>query len=64
MKNSNSLLVLVLFVVGIMASSCSTQRGCRGGGWYGDRNLTSVEMEQPSSEVNVIEITATEHCTD
>ena len=66
MKKLNSILVLVLFVVGMMASSCSSYKGCRGkkGGWYGDRNLGSVELQQPKAEWKVMEGTATEHCSD
>jgi len=42
MKKSNLFLAFSLLFLGSMLTSCSSGRGCKGGGWYGDRNLTNV----------------------
>jgi len=44
-------LLLCLFCL----SSCGSSNGCRGGGWYGDRNLTEVSPELPD-QVEIKEI--------
>ncbi len=53
MKKSNLILAFVLFVMGSMFTSCSSGKGCKGGGWYGDRNLSSVTpaVEAPERSV-------------
>ena len=40
MKKQILLLSSALFVIGMSMTSCSGGKGCKGGGWYGDRNLT------------------------
>lgn len=36
----------------VCLSSCGSSNGCRGGGWYGDRNLTEVSPEIPDQVGN------------
>jgi len=41
-----SVMAILLCLAGL--SSCGSSNGCRGGGWYGDRNLTEATPENPS----------------
>ena len=53
MKKSNLILVIALFALGSVFTSCSMNKGCKGGGWYGDRNLSNVTpaAETPQQSV-------------
>ncbi|MCH2045634.1 MAG: hypothetical protein MK212_16075 [Saprospiraceae bacterium] len=42
MKNF-SVIFLCLTVFTFVLSSCSSRKGCRGGGWYGNRNLGMLD---------------------
>jgi len=53
MKNNSIVLFALLFVFAIGSSSCS--KSCKGGGWYGDRNLGFAPIkEQPVDNVNPV----------
>jgi len=63
MKNSSFLLIAVLVLLGTFASSCGGVKGCKGGGWYGDRNLTlqtPSEYNTPSQQSDIY----VSECTD
>lgn len=47
MKRSLILSLALIFCIG-MLSSCS--RKCKGGGWYGDRNLGYVPQQNKTDE--------------
>lgn len=52
MKKYSILLLLVLLAMGMNFSSC---RSCKGGGWYGDRNLGyAPQKEQPAEKQKAI----------
>lgn len=51
MKRSLILSLALVFCIG-MLSSCS--RKCKGGGWYGDRNLGYAPQENKKEEVKDI----------
>ncbi len=53
MKKSNLILALTLFALGSMFTSCSMGKGCKGGGWYGDRNLSSITPETEAAQQSV-----------
>lgn len=40
-------LLMALFFALVTSSSCGSSNGCRGGGWYGDRNLTQIQPHTP-----------------
>lgn len=51
MKKYSAILLALLFVVAIGSSSCS--KNCKGGGWYGDRNLGYLPAkEKPADSVS------------
>jgi len=53
MKKYSVVLFALLFVVAISSSSCS--KSCKGGGWYGDRNLGYIPTkEKPADNVSPI----------
>lgn len=53
MKKYSIVLFALLFVVAIGSSSCS--KNCKGGGWYGDRNLGFVpSKEKPANTISPI----------
>lgn len=54
MKKSNLALAVALFVAGSMFTSCSGGKGCKGGGWYGDRNLSSVTPAEETPQQTVL----------
>ncbi len=54
MKSNSIVLFVLLFVVAIGANSCS--KNCKGGGWYGDRNLGFAPLkERPVNPVSPID---------
>ena len=53
MKKSFILSLVLIFTISIF-SSCS--RKCRGGGWYGDRNLGYVPQENKTDEAAEVAI--------
>jgi len=53
MKKLNLILALALFAAGSMLTSCSSGKGCKGGGWYGDRNLSSVTPAREAPQQSI-----------
>ena len=39
MKKSAILFLALFLTIGMLSSSCSRKKSCKGGGWYGDRHL-------------------------
>lgn len=53
MKKYSIVLMACLFMIAAATSSCS--RKCKGGGWYGDRNLGyTPTKEKPTDNVKSI----------
>ncbi|MFK8102629.1 MAG: hypothetical protein AB8G15_08890 [Saprospiraceae bacterium] len=44
MKNSTIFFALC-FCLSLLTTSCT--KTCHGGGWYGNRNLSSIDMKKP-----------------
>jgi len=64
MKKSNLVFAFTLFAVAALFSSCAN-KGCKGG-WYGNRNLSSVtpEVEQTSDFTATTKYYSTEVCAE
>ena len=61
MKKYSIVLFALLFVVALGSSSCSKK--CKGGGWYGDRNLGFQPVkEKPADTVSPILKEESEEC--
>ena len=41
----NLLIGFILLAAAFSMSSCSSGKGCKGGGWYGNRNLSFVPTD-------------------
>ncbi|MFK7807132.1 MAG: hypothetical protein AB8F74_04945 [Saprospiraceae bacterium] len=39
--------IMTLILCFALFNSCGSSNGCKGGGWYGDRNLTEIAPEKP-----------------
>ena len=48
MKQQTILLVCALLVTAMSITACGGGKNCKGGGWYGNRNLTSIDAKKPS----------------
>ena len=40
------LIGLIVVATACSLNSCSSGKGCKGGGWYGNRNLSSVPSQE------------------
>ncbi|MFK8102630.1 MAG: hypothetical protein AB8G15_08895 [Saprospiraceae bacterium] len=50
MKKS-SIFFALCFCLSLLTTSCT--KTCHGGGWYGNRNLSSIEMKKPTKKTTV-----------
>ncbi|MEM1323010.1 MAG: hypothetical protein AAGG75_22280 [Bacteroidota bacterium] len=54
MKKLNCICVLVLAV--LMLGACSSKKRCKGGGWYGNRNLTMEDKQKAKTPAPVAQL--------
>lgn len=59
-----SLIALGVVAITLLQFSCTSGKRCRGGGWYGKRNLSSIEKQQPAAQQQTlaVELNQEESC--
>jgi len=50
MKKQTILIIAALFITTLSMTACKSSKGCKGGGWYGDRNLTYTPAQEKGFE--------------